>query len=250
MIPLQCKSCGAAMRGTDFDRRLGVVVCSHCGAIFDLTKRTDRSAFTGELGPVSDAPPPDRAPVALPERFSVDRVGDRSLVVRWRWFQPTALFLLAFAVAWDAFLVFWYGMALTGPDTPWLMVVFPLAHVAVGVAITYTSLASLLNQTRLVCTKGVLKVRHGPLPWYPQPTLPVRDLEQLYVQREVKHSKNGTTVKWHLRAVTRAHTGQPVVKGLDTLQQALWLEQELEDMLDIRDRPVAGEYRGEGGSRA
>jgi hypothetical protein len=46
-------------------------------------------------------------------------------------------------------------------------------------------------------------------------------------------------------AVTREHTGVLLLERLDTLQQALWLEQELEERLDIRDRPVAGEYLGE-----
>lgn len=231
------------MRAGGFDRRLGVVACEHCGAIFDLTRRAPRGERASE--PVPRAAP-DRAPVALPPGFRVRREGHRLLEVRWRWFQPTALFLLCFAVAWDVFLVGWYATALSGGPTDWVAVLFPVAHVAVGVAITYTALARLLNHTHITCTQGVLRVRHGPLPWWPQPTLPVRDLEQLYVERKVTHHKNsGTTVRWNVLAVTRDHTGLPLVRGLDTLQQALWLEQEVEDVLGIRDRPVAGEYRGD-----
>lgn len=251
MHALSCKSCGAAMRGDGFDRRLGVVVCAHCGAIFDLTRRADREAVLPELpvAPAGKAAGGARAPVALPAGMVVDRQGPGRLAVRWRWFQWPALFLLFFAVAWDSFLVFWYGIVFTMPDVPWIMAVFPLVHVAVGVAITYTAVAKLLNRTTVDCDGMALRVRHGPLPWWPQPTVPVAALEQLYVERKVKRGKNGTTVSWNLLAVTRDHSGLPLVTGLDDLDQALWLEQELEDGLGIRDRPVAGEYTGAGAVR-
>ncbi len=246
MQALQCKSCGAAMRAASFDRRLGVVVCDHCGAIFDLTRRSDRATSAPELESAPRGPAPTRAPVALPDRFRVDSGPGGMLVVSWRWFQLPMLFLLFFAIAWDSFLLFWYAMAFTQADAPWIMVVFPIAHVAAGVAITYGAIAGLVNRTRVLCSADTLKVRHGPLPWFPRPTIAVADLEQLYVERKVNHSKQSTTVTWNLLAVTRSHKGLPVVKGLDTMQQALWLEQELEQKLDIRDRPVAGEYRGDG----
>lgn len=245
MQALQCKSCGAAMSSTGFDRRLGVVSCDHCGAIFDLTRRADRAQFTGELGAIEGTPPPDRAPVALPDRFRIQRLGVNSMVVSWRWFRPTAIFMICFAIGWDSFLFFWYAGALTQDDISWLMVLFPLGHVAAGVGVTYAAIANLLNRTRVICNKTELKVRHFPMPWFPRPTIPVQDLEQLYVTRTAKHGKNGTTVTFNLLAVTRNHSGQTLLEGLDSLEQALWLEQEFEGLLDIRDRPVAGEYQGE-----
>jgi len=239
------------MGGTGLDRRLGVVVCDHCGAIFDLTRREDRSEAPKRAQESGDKPRPDRAPVALPKHFQVQRISDRRLVVRWRWFQPSAILLLIFAIAWNSFLVGWYQTAMVGPNTDWGAILFPIGHVAAGVVITYSALSKLLNHTVLTCVrgasgKGVMKVRHGPMPWFPQPTIPTQDLEQLYVERKVSHRKNSTTVTWNVLAVTRDHSGLPLIKGLDTLQEALWLEQEIEEVLDIRDRPVAGEYRGEG----
>ena len=56
MQTLQCKSCGAAMGEASFDRRLGVVVCDHCGAIFDLTRQSDRDAATSASSPAPSRP--------------------------------------------------------------------------------------------------------------------------------------------------------------------------------------------------
>ncbi len=246
MQSLQCHACGAVMSGSSFDRRLGVVVCDHCGAMFDLTRRSTREAVPPPSLHASTPPPDERAPVALPERFSVSRRGRSSLTVQWRWFQPFFAMLMGFALLWLGIIATWYHNALQVPGAPMAAFVVPLLHLGVGIGLGYYGLAGLLNHTKLTCTQGMLKVRHGPLPWFPQPTIRVRDLEQLYVERKVHHHKKTTTVTWNLLAVTRDHRGLPVVNGLDSPQQALWLEQEIEEMLDIRDRPVAGEYRGEG----
>jgi hypothetical protein len=239
------------MDAGDLDRRLGIVTCSHCGAIYDLTRRAGRDAVLPDATQaLSKDEAPERAPAALPPKFSVDRKGTERLRVTWRWVDAKGLFLLFFAIAWDAFLVNWYAIGLSSDDAPLIMLLFPIVHVAVGVGITYSALANLLNRTVLTVTRGTLRVKHSPLPWYPAPTIPTRDLEQLYVERAVSHTKNGTTVRWILRAVTREHTGLKVLPALDELSQALWLEQEIEDVLGIRDRPVAGEYEpGEGARR-
>lgn len=231
------------MSASDLDRRLGIVACRHCGAIYDLTRKDQRPLLDEAA---AEAPAPvDRAPAALPSRFTVDMSHGDRLRIRWRWFRPMALFLIFFCIAWDGFLVTWYGIGLAMDDAPIIMFLFPLIHVAVGVALTYYTLALLLNTTTVAVTRGELTVRHGPLPWVPA-TLPVRDLEQLYVERKVRHNKNGTSVTFQLMAVTRDHSGRKLVGGLEELGQALYLEQEIERTLGIRDRPVAGEHRGDG----
>lgn len=59
-----------------------------------------------------------------------------------RWFQWTFVFLVFFCIAWDGFLLFWYGAALgigfLGDDAEpvLIMMLFPLLHVAVGTGLT------------------------------------------------------------------------------------------------------------------
>jgi len=106
MEKLACRACGAALAADAIDRRLAIVSCGHCGAIFDLTRRRQE-------GPQSPAPPArkPRAPAALPAKFAVEEDPTR-LLVRWRWFTPAAFVLLPLAIAWNGLLVFWYSMAL------------------------------------------------------------------------------------------------------------------------------------------
>lgn len=253
MQTLSCRSCGAALSADDLDRRLAIITCRNCGSIFDLARRKDRESPAAAL--VAE-PPPERAPAAMPERFEVSDQsgkGGRRLTVTWRWFKPALLFLIPFAIAWDSFLVFWYATAfgLAGPmeaeaGAGLLMIIFPVGHVAAGVVVTYLAITNVVNRTRLRVTPSELTVRHFPIPGWPNPTVPVAQVEQLFVTRKVSRNKNGSTVTYELRAVTREHASLKLVGGLEELEQALWLEQEIERVLDLRDRPVAGEHRERG----
>ncbi|MBK8974298.1 MAG: hypothetical protein IPM29_00070 [Planctomycetes bacterium] len=248
MDALKCRACGAALRAEDLDRRLGVVTCGHCGGIFDLTRYERADGAEAGVAARPAEPAVERAPVALPERFTVDR-GAVGFRVSWRWFSPVAWFLLVFAIAWNGFLVGWYAIATgdVGPGGPmrWVMVLFPLGHVAVGLGIGYFALAKLLNTTGVEVDAHELRVTHRPLPWRAPPRLPTADVEQLYVVQRVSHGKDGaTSTSWDLCAVTRENAALKLIRGLEQLEQALWLEQEIERTLQIRDRPVAGEFRG------
>ena len=244
MRRLSCQACGGSLSADAIDRRLAVISCNHCGAIFDLTR-----ARAGDAVGAAPEEPPARAPAALPAKFEVDDDGVR-LTVRWRWFTPVAFFLLFFAIAWNAFLVVWYSIAAggDGPDGAFrvLMLVFPLAHVAVGIGVAYFTAALFLNRTTLTVDQHELAIVHQPLPWWPSPRIPVADLEQLFVKRNVSHNKNGgTSVSFELRAVTRDDKGRALIKSLTELDQALWLEQTVEKRVGIRDRAVAGEFRAD-----
>lgn len=232
------------MRGEDVDRRLAIVTCHHCGAIYDLTKRR-----VLEAQPEEETEPLPRAPAAMPERFTVVEE-PRELTITWRWFRPSVFFLLFFTIAWNGFLLVWYGAALGisvggGGAASLCMILFPLGHVAVGIGLTYLVAAVFLNKTIVTVDSLALQVRHTPLPWYPAPKIPVDDLEQLFIKQKVRHTKSGPTSRFELRAVTRNETSKVVLKQLEEVEQALWLEQAIEDRLGIRDRAVAGEMRSD-----
>lgn len=132
-------------------------------------------------GQVVRASARDTQPLAIPEGYEVQGLDDRvppapigyrdapsseppKLVIRFRWFRWIAVFLVFFCIAWDGFLVTWYTVGLTS-GAPLIALVFPILHVAVGVGMTYYTLALLVNRTRIAIEGGRLRVRHGPLPW-------------------------------------------------------------------------------------
>jgi len=103
--------------------------------------------------------------LSIPEGLDLVEAQDGTTLLR-KWRSWKVVPLIFFVIAWDSFLIFWYGMAFTSKEAPWLMIVFPIGHVAVGVGLTYYVLASLFNKTRIVCNPLGVRVRTSPIPWF------------------------------------------------------------------------------------
>ncbi len=230
LAPLHCPVCGSVIPGQEVHLALSVARCVSCSAVFDLAGRT----------PSPQRPPP-RTQVPLPPLFQVEDQGHAGLRLSWKWFKPQALFLAFFCLFWDGFLVVWYGIAAGMEDPPLVMVLFPLGHVAVGVGLTYWTLAQFVNRTWIEASRNRLQVRHGPLRWKENLDLPGSELVQLYGLEVIHRGKNGVSVTYSLNAIDRKGVQRKLLTGLVDLEQVLWLEQALERHLGIEDRPVDGE---------
>lgn len=159
-----------------------------------------------------------------------------------RWFSPRIVFIALFALVWDAFLVFWYAVALSSSfsQSPvgTIALLFPLIHVAVGIGLTYYALCGFFNSTTIEVSDPTISVRHGPLPWPGHQKLHVNEMDQLWsVRKSGGRSDRGYTVKVKLRS------GRSVdlVRGLQAPEEALFIEQAVQKHLRIKDRPEPGE---------
>jgi hypothetical protein len=179
-----------------------------------------------------------RPQIPLPPRMEIVRRHDGIALVRhWRGWRT--IFFTAFAVAWNGFLVVWYSMAAATGNTS--MMLFPLLHVAVGLGLAYYVVASWVNRTYVAATGSKLAVRHEPVPWFGKRDLDAHRVEQLWSKERIHRTKNGTRRSWELRARMRDGADVKVVGGLDAVEQALFLEQELEKWLGCEDAKIAGE---------
>jgi hypothetical protein len=234
-VELECRKCGAPIAAEDVHVELAIAKCASCHAVLDLASRQTVEIAGGDAVPERRS----RAPVPLPTRFQVVDTS-LGLSVTWRWIGLQHLFMVFFCVAWDGVLLVWYGAAISQQQVQ--MMLFGSLHAFVGVGITYATLAGLLNRTRVEVRAGVLSIRHSPLPWPGNRELHAREIDQLYCVERIRHSRNSTRVTYELNAIRR-RDGRTVklIGGLDDPQQALFLEQQIEEKLRIEDRPVGGE---------
>jgi hypothetical protein len=151
--------------------------------------------------------------------------------------------LAFFCIAWDSFLCFWYGVAFAG-GIPWpvrlLVFVFPIAHLAIGVGLTYSTLAGFLNRTIMEVDKKTFKVHHKPLPWLGEVNVPTRDLKQLYCKEKRGSGENSNTT-YLLSAVLKNGRKIDVLSNLDSPDIAFFVERKVEAWLRIPDQSVQGE---------
>jgi hypothetical protein len=233
---LSCPRCRQVLGADDANLETAIGRCLHCNRVFSLYDQIQGLFEQGE------EPLRTRAPVSLPPRFHLDESGD-ALTIRWRWFKASVFFLLFFAIAWDGFLFAWYTGATLHDGTPFMVFAFPLIHVGVGVWLTYQVLTGFVNSTRVTADRERLVVRHGPLPWLGNKNIESSKLEQIYVAQTEKSTKNGSSYfRYEVRAQLKGQAKEvKLLKGLEESEQALFVEQELERFLRIRDRAVPGE---------
>jgi predicted RNA-binding Zn-ribbon protein involved in translation (DUF1610 family) len=228
-ITLSCPSCGGKMRVAPHARS---TICEYCG---------NEHVLRSELAPGSKTvyEIPERPPVPLPESVTLKKFKQGVRLVR-RWFSWKFIPLAFFAIAWDAFLIFWYGMAFS-TNAPWIFKVFPIAHLAVGVGLTYYTLAGFFNVSVIEITPQEFAVYHDPMPWPGEIKMPTGELTQLYCKEKVQHGENGSTTTYELCAILSNKKALTLLKGLDSSDVALYMEQQVERLLKISDQPVGGE---------
>ena len=238
-MELVCGSCGAAFTHDDLDLRHGVATCRYCHAVTSL--QTAQAAPAAEA--VASAPVVDRL-VPQPDGVHIDEWANELVITR-RWFTPILFFMLFFCVAWDSFLVFWYWMGLThmadmGPMRI-IMLVFPICHVAVGVGLTYATVCGFFNRTIIQVNRVELMVRHGPVPCPGNRTLHVDSIQQLFTQVCTPTNNGQPIAQFQVKVLLTDGRSLNLLGSLPDAQQAEFIRQKIEQFLNLKHQPVAGE---------
>ena len=186
-------------------------------------------------------PAKQRIEVDMPKHFKVNKTATE-LTITWSWFTYINLFLTFFAVIWNGFMIGWYTIAIA--MEVWAMAAFGVIHLGVGVFLIYKVLTGYINKTVMKVTPHGIAIKHGPIPAAGNITLAVGNIKQLYCVERVSRGKNGSTITYQLNAITDERREMPLIKDLTNSRQARYLEQTIEDFLNIRDEAVSGEYTG------
>lgn len=180
----------------------------------------------------------------LGSKIKVDK-NTNDLTITYKWFTLKAIFLIFFCIVWDSFLVFWYSMAFGMDDAGgWIMKIFPLAHVAVGVGLSYYTLCLLFNKTIISIDHSQIQVKHSPLPWKGNKVVEAENISQLYVKEKISRGKNGTTVSYQINALTPSDKHIKLIGNIFEEEHiAKNIEKQIEEFLGIEDIPIQGEHQ-------
>jgi hypothetical protein len=235
---MQCLRCQALIPAEDVNLDNLLAKCRNCDEVFSFAGEMQRPVGAGGRGRGPKLPAP------RPDFLRIEEV-DEGRQITHRWFRWPILCLGVFCVGWDSFLINWYWEAFNNPalQGQWLMIVFPLPHLAAGVGLTYLVLAGLLNHTIVQVRGTELTVRHGPIPWRGNRRVDVANIVQLYC--DLANSSWGR--EWNFifpqYNVNALLANERKLKLLSALRrdQALFYEERLEEWLGIEPYPVSGE---------
>lgn len=228
-MKLNCPECGAEIPADNMNLDRMVAKCRECNAVFD---------FGDHFGVTNGSQSLSRMPVPRPADILIENTGTDIRFTR-RWFGPTYIFLALFAVFWNGFMAVWFGIAIV--SRLWPMALFGTLHAAIGLFVAYLALAGFLNSTVIRVGLGEIEVKHGPLPWFGNRRLETVSIAQLYSKEVVSRSRRSTSVSHEVHLATRDGRHIKLLSGLESSEQALYLEQEIERYLGIKDQAVRGE---------
>lgn len=182
----------------------------------------------------ASSPKLEREEVALPGRFKVNRTAG-ALEITWPVGGVLHGLILLIIAAGFTYVALTEGLYFL---------------IIASVALVYFAAVRTFNKHRIRTDSTSLQVTQGPLPWPGARKLNVSDIEQLFsTEHESRHEIGNDSDRrieirknYQLSARTRSKQRVKLLKGLSDPLQALWLEQELERALGIRDTRVAGEH--------
>ena len=251
-----CKNCCIEIPDYDVEPQTAIGQCGSCYAVVNFMEhpnfrgrvfadQKDYEADDSFEPEVTDKKIGMKVP--MPASITVEHLG-RQLRITRKWYNASYIFMAFFCIFWDVSLITWYYFALTvyvkDPFSYTVMLLFPVLHVAVGIGITYSTLAGFFNKTFIDVNDYELSVSHGPVPWPAVHNLNSAQLEQLYSQEHISRGKNGITRTYSVNAILKGDNRKvTLLSGLNKPEQALFIEQEVETHLDITDRHVPGEMK-------
>lgn len=113
---------------------------------------------------------------------------------------------------------------------------------AVSIIVLYYSLAKLINVTQIRVTNNEISVNHRPLPFIKNLTLKKEDVTQLYVtQHRIGHRYYLYATTYQIHAILKNEDVITLVKGLNSPEQGRFIENKIEDFLNITDIDIEGE---------
>lgn len=249
---LSCVTCGRLIPAEDANLDNMMAKCRNCNAVFSFapTNRasivdTINSTFQESMQALNRQQsgtlqrPADGRRIEMPKGVITERdFSELRFVIPWRSTRRWGFFVL-FTVVWNAILT---PFIITGIATgEWRLLLFTSLHILVGVSFFIYTLGLMVNKTSIVVTNQGVEIKNGPIPipFNPNRFMPVREIEQLFVEEYVPSKTNGRPdYTYAVTALTTSAERQRLVGGFSQSGYALYLEQEMETFLNIKDKPV------------
>lgn len=225
-MDIHCKRCNEPIPSENVHLDNHMAKCSSCDAVFDFRDQVTR--FEAHK----------RSVLQAPKGIELQTTMDGLEIVR-KWFSGKTIGLLIFCLFWDGFMVVWFGIAIS--QKQWAMAAFGTIHASVGIGLTYLCVAGFINRTYIKISFKDIAISHRPLPWFGRKSISLGDIKQIFTKEKMHRNKNGTSYTYEVHFQDHEGNETKMVSRLGNPDQALYIEQEIESTMGIKDAPVSGE---------
>ncbi len=232
-MQLSCPLCGAALKANDVNINTGLGSCSSCNKAFSIAGHIQF-----------------QKPRVTQSKTFVEVTSSEGSVLVYPWkHNPLKWFFLLFSIIWNSIVILSLAAFITTFDEEIFqfhpaMLLF-LIHPTVGIGMAYATLCFFLNQTKVYLIWNLIKVTHGPLPSFRRThNIDPRLVAQFYVERYTAYTKNRVPQhSFAVKYITKDGDHAPLVRGIKSYEDALYVEQKLEARYSLADEQVDKEFR-------
>lgn len=212
MAHIVCPSCGEPVPPAGIDLWKKLATCA-CGDVFVFLAQVRGPDFEAESARLRDRVAPHGWTVGEVAWVGASEAGyrapahapTRSVTLTRRWLPPDALRRAAVCVLWDSIVLFVCGVVLSqvasgGQVTGDLSSTFVVlgAHVASAAALTYYTLALLLNRTVIALGGREVSVRHGPLWWPGARRVSLAGARRVWARSDTSRARRSSEERWEV----------------------------------------------------
>lgn len=231
-LQLHCPKCEHEIVSDDINIDRGLAKCKNCNNVFTFEQN------------LRSAPLRKRKEVLMPEEVEIDEYEDEmTIFYKWRKAKGISPFFIFFGLVWNGFLIPFILAAIASGT--WQILLGISLHVMVGIGFLVFILSRLMNTTYITVDDYELSIEHRPIAipyFHKNQYYDVRAIEQLYAKKYVSHTTNGVPVHAYA-VVAKFDNGEEleIIKGLKSKNKALFIEQEIEIFLGMKDKKTTGE---------
>ncbi len=159
-----------------------------------------------------------------------------------KWRHSTNFFMMFFVIFWNMIILPFAIYAILAGEIIFLLGLS--IHLLVGIGLIFWALAALFNTTYIVVDEKLISVQHRPFKlFYKEYNLDVNEIDQLYVKRYVNGRTNGNpNYAFALMINMKNKEEFQLLKGINKAPQAIFIEQQIEKFIGVKDKPMAGEF--------
>lgn len=170
----------------------------------------------------------------LPKRMKIDYYDDYMHIQK-KWMGQSTLIIGLLCLAWAAVFVRTYKIIAQGinsGDVPLIMLAILFA--AGAVLLGYFLVANWLNKTDIFVNKQLIEIKISPVPWRGNMRLNAAKIEEFSVEKHVAGSEKKRKVTYAVLFRQNNDKITKLVSGLENKDQALFIEQKIENYLGLK----------------
>jgi len=181
------------------------------------------------------------AELNLPKKFTLNFYPDHMhITLSWFGAKTVGATLMAIFLSGAAYMFLSSG-SVTSTGSPLMIKLLPWIYTISGLGFLYYTLTTWLNKTHIFVSQNAIEIKDKPLPCFSNKRIETKNIKQLYSKEVLSNSTSGNRRSSYELHILSFGEDDMRLLNVETSEQALFIEQEIEKYLGIENLKVRGE---------